>query len=548
MIWFILSKVFQFRYCRIPSFIPIRNAFNTIEYEMCELLYGIVLSSFKEGFLPNISRDFSIFCSSVRKLSFSSTPSVFSTRKWCRESWISFFARFWNSSGLWKRMFIWSQNCSQKISLRREYNSLRSSEFSRIFGVSWIFSMVKMTRVDNRIIKDTKVKFLFWLLFRIFKIEYSYTFLFIIMIWNLLSHVFRGLSIYRWNTFPRLREISSLDHLAFVAHVAVTLASIIEEKEWKKYNTGLLLRKILWSGFFTFQYSDISSELKYRLKKHSPHLYTLLEDNVYHSLLDMDIPDRLKTDIALIQQPTPEDEIIAFSKAWAGYYEVYHNSLVYKDAYAPLLENIRLRVIEEWGERFFDYLDLEPTNQTDVEKYLVTIHRLASSYRWNLVQRIQPVSVLSHTYIITFFSYLIGILEEKNDEEITDMLLIALFHDIPEVITGDVITPTKQAVPWLEKAIGEIEVTMVHDYLLGYLSEYNFSKAFAERMLHPWDMKNGKLVKLADTFSALFEALIESGRSPTFKETYKSIKKKLYTYEYKSVDYILKYGIGYFEN
>lgn len=68
---------------------------------------------------------------------------------------------------------------------------------------------------------------------------------------------------------------------------------------------------------------------------------------MYHSLLDIDIPDRLKTDITLIQQPTPEDEIIAFSKAWAGYYEIYHNSLVYKDAYAPLLENIRLRVIEE---------------------------------------------------------------------------------------------------------------------------------------------------------------------------------------------------------
>lgn len=368
------------------------------------------------------------------------------------------------------------------------------------------------------------------------------------MIGNLLSHVFRGLSIYRWNTFPRLREISSLDHLAFVSHVAITLASIIEEKEWKKYDIGLLLRKIIWSGFFTFQYSDISSELKYRLKKHSPGLYTLLEDNVYNSLLEMDIPDRLKNDIKIVQKYSQEDEIIAFSKAWAGYYEVYHNSLVYKDAYAPLLENIRLRVIEEWGERFFAYLDLDPTNQTDIEKYLVTIHRLASSYRWNLVQRFQPVSVLAHTYIITFFAYIIWILENKDDNEITDMLLIALFHDIPEVITWDVITPTKQAVPWLEKAIGEIEISMVHDYLLVYLSEYKFSKIFSERMLHPWESQNGKLVKIADIFSALFEALIEAEKSPNFKETYKNIKKKLYKYDFISVDYLLKYGIWYFDN
>ena len=48
---------------------------------------------------------------------------------------------------------------------------------------------------------------------------------------SLIDLIFRGLSIYRWNTFPRLREISALDHLAFVAHISLLLAFLREENE-----------------------------------------------------------------------------------------------------------------------------------------------------------------------------------------------------------------------------------------------------------------------------------------------------------------------------
>ncbi len=367
------------------------------------------------------------------------------------------------------------------------------------------------------------------------------------MLGNLLSLIFRWLSIYRWNTFPRLRDISSLDHLSFVAHIAITLSWIMEEKEGKKYDTWLLLKKILWSGFFTFIYSDISSEVKYRLRKNEPHLYSELEGKVYEYLLGLDLPLHLKDDISLIMLPSPEDEIIAFSKAWAWYYEVYYNSLVFKDAYEPLLQNIQARIIEEGGEHFFAYLNLDPSHQTNVEKYLLTIHRLASSYRWNLSRRIHPVSVLSHTYIITFLSYVIGALEWCSEDDITDMMLTALYHDIPEVITGDIITPTKKAVDWLEEAICSIEESMVQDYLLGYLAEYDFTSTISRKMLTPWNEKNGKLVKLADIFSALLEARIEQPYSPEFSRVYKEIKKKIHTYDAKSVDYILKYWLDYFE-
>lgn len=157
-------------------------------------------------------------------------------------------------------------------------------------------------------------------------------------------------------------------------------------------------------------------------------------------------------------------------------------------------------------------------NQSDTERYLFIIHRLVSSFRWNRSNRKYPVSVLAHTYLITFFTYIIGNEEKLDHETISDMMLTALFHDVPEAITGDIITPTKKAVPGLEEAIEHIEKDMVEEYLLSYLASHNFMEIYKRKMLTPWKEKYGKLVKLADIYSAYFEAKIEGNTSPEYKE------------------------------
>lgn len=106
-------------------------------------------------------------------------------------------------------------------------------------------------------------------------------------------------------------------------------------------------------------------------------------------------------------------------------------------------------------------------------------------------------------------------------------MLTALYHDIPEAITGDIITPTKKAVPGLEEAIEKVEQEMVHDYLLSYIADASFHDMLAEKMLTPWQEKNGKLVKLADTLSAYYEAKIESDHNTSFAEVTEKLQKIL---------------------
>jgi putative hydrolases of HD superfamily len=305
------------------------------------------------------------------------------------------------------------------------------------------------------------------------------------------------------------------------------LAFLRWEKEWVHYDISLLLRKILFSGFFTFIYSDISSDVKERLRHSSPEIYTELENTLYEMMHSWEMEAYIHDDIDATRTKTPEDDLIAFAKLWASYYEVYHNSLVYSDAYAKVMRHMMQRSEHEKYIPFLPYLDFDPHNQSTHERYLLVIHRLASSYRWNRSVRKYPVSVLSHTYLITFFTYLIARREGYDDTTLEDMLLTALYHDIPEAITGDIITPTKKAVPWLEYAIESIEHDMVEDYLLSYLDGYSFTGLLSRKMLHPWSEPHGNLVKQADILSAYHEARIEAPNSLEYQEVMKKLEGKI---------------------
>ena len=63
-------------------------------------------------------------------------------------------------------------------------------------------------------------------------------------------------------------------------------------------------------------------------------------------LLSSNLPSQMHTDMRRIFAPSKEDALIAYAKAWASYYEIYNNSIVYPDAYSKLLKSIESRALE----------------------------------------------------------------------------------------------------------------------------------------------------------------------------------------------------------
>jgi putative hydrolases of HD superfamily len=226
--------------------------------------------------------------------------------------------------------------------------------------------------------------------------------------------------------------------------------------------------------------------------------------------------------------PSREDDLIKYAKLWASHTEISQNAIIYPEAYKGLLFSL---IGQENREEYHDFSRCLPlSKQSRIKEYLLVIHRLASSFRWNQSVRKYPVSVLSHTYIITFFSYILAIESSKTKDEETDILITALFHDIPEAITGDIITPTKKSLPGLEEAIERAEKVMLDRYLLAPISDLSFAKVYERKMLHPWKEPNGSLVKKADIYSALYEAKLELTETSYFEDAYQDMKRRLKTY------------------
>jgi putative hydrolase of HD superfamily len=169
--------------------------------------------------------------------------------------------------------------------------------------------------------------------------------------------------------------------------------------------------------------------------------------------------------------------------------------------------------------------------------------------RWMGQTRIFPISVMSHLVVITFISYIIWEIENNNwaTYNIEELMLRSIYHDIPEAITWDIITPTKKAVKWFEEVLEQVEINMMDDYIFSYVDE-EYKKQVFDYMLKPFDWELWKIAKQADILSALFEAKIERDFwAKVFWDIYRNIKKRVNKYWTISVDYMLKNGIDSFD-
>lgn len=372
------------------------------------------------------------------------------------------------------------------------------------------------------------------------------------MIWTLLKLMLTsGISMKRWNNFPRIEDISHLDNVWFTLHIAMFL-SYLEEKNWNKVDKEFIMKKIIFNSIKILVLSDINSWTRNYIEKVNKDIFNKLEQKVYDYIFSFDAPDYLKDDIINTinnKDKVLELSIIEASKRYAGYKECLVNREVFSDMYEVPYKEIMNQLDEK--RKDLKSLDMLLKNP-NYEKYLSNIRKLSHSLRWNQQKRMFPISVMAHLVLITFLSYVMWTIENNkwnSDKlDIFEIMFKALYHDIPEAITGDIITPTKKAIPWFEEILEEVERDMLEDYLFYYVwDEYEaYVKGY---MLNPWTWIEGPYVKSADIISALFEAKIEVNYGSTnFIEIYRNIKRKVNTFEYASVEYVLKHVVDSFDN
>lgn len=349
------------------------------------------------------------------------------------------------------------------------------------------------------------------------------------------------ISIKRWNNFPRIEDISHLDNVGFILHVAMFLAHL-EEKNGNKVDKEFLIKKIIFSSIKILVISDINSGTRTYIEKVNKDIFSKLEQKVYDFILSLEAPAFLVEDMKKTitdRSKTLELSIISAARRYTSYRECLINRKVYEEMYeVPYKEIMASLEIKRQELKSLDTL----LKNANYEKYLLNIRKLSHSYRWSKQKRIFPITVMAHLVLTTFLSYIIGMLE--NDKwwnfDIFEVLMIWLYHDIAESITWDIITPTKKAVSGFEEVLNDVEQNMLEDSLFCYIWK-EYRNEIKKYITSPWTQLDWPLVKVADILSALFESKIEVNYGSTnFVEIYKNLKKKTDKLDYISLEYILK--------
>jgi len=132
--------------------------------------------------------------------------------------------------------------------------------------------------------------------------------------------------------------------------------------------------------------------------------------------------------------------------------------------------------------------------------------------RWSLRRNTREENDQEHSLQVAMISHALAVIRNKRyggKVNVERVLLMAVYHEAPEVITGDVATPIKYFNPKIKDSFKAIE-RMASEQLLTYLPE-DLRTDYEPLLLPDEDTEEWKLVKAADKISAYLKCLEEEG-------------------------------------
>ena len=120
-----------------------------------------------------------------------------------------------------------------------------------------------------------------------------------------------------------------------------------------------------------------------------------------------------------------------------------------------------------------EYYDLSGVQKLGLRKkaynFIDMVGQLRFQKRWAQSPRTPETSVLGHMLIVAILSYLCSLEIDACGRRLCNNFFAGLFHDLPEVLTRDIVSPVKRSIEGLDEIIKEIEDRQVEDLLLPLL-------------------------------------------------------------------------------
>ena len=141
--------------------------------------------------------------------------------------------------------------------------------------------------------------------------------------------------------------------------------------------------------------------------------------------------------------------------------------------------------------------------------FFAYVSRLRYIRRWGLMRSVMPENDAEHSLQVAMIAHAIAIMGRDHYGRKVDpehVLALGVYHDVSEVITGDMPTPVKYQTDELRKSYKDVE-RMANDRLLSMLPD-GMRTAYEPYLSVPEDYDR-QILKAADSISAYLKCLEE---------------------------------------
>ena len=280
---------------------------------------------------------------------------------------------------------------------------------------------------------------------------------------RIIDYIFSSASIQRWNDYPRMVGLVELDKQAHKFIIAYFIA---------KHENDINYTHLIEAGIFEFLRRVVVTDIRpdvFRkaLQKKSKEINSWVISKLAPSLKDVDNGTFLQKFEEFLNNPDLYKKERFILKAASYLSTRWEFSIVYQTSqFLNDIEDVKKNVENE----IEDYYELIGVQKIALNKKLGKIvdlsGRLRFQKRWAQTPRIPETSVLGHMLTVAIFGYFFSIKINACDKRLQNNFFTALFHDLPEALTRDIITPVKYCVDELSEIIAEYEIEKIKDDIL----------------------------------------------------------------------------------
>lgn len=175
--------------------------------------------------------------------------------------------------------------------------------------------------------------------------------------------------------------------------------------------------------------------------------------------------------------------------------------------------------------------------------FYAMLSRLKYINRWGLMRNTRNENLCEHSLEVAFVAHALGIINNEvygGNINAERLAILGMYHDVTEIITGDMPTPVKYYNPVIRNAYKEVEKVAGKQMLSGLSPEI---RDRYERVLTETEEEKElwKYVKAADKISAYIKCLEERKTgNMDFADAEQTIYKAITDMHMDEVDYFMK--------